>query len=319
MKPGGSYSGRVKLQRLWLLPMVVVAAIVALILPTAGSRGTAASPGSCNTQVGTQVVGGQTVQCKQYPFVVAILDLDYGDKPFWQQFCGGSLIDKTHVLTAAHCVTGQKKHHASLRVVVGRWKLDSNQGQTRRVKSVMVHPDYHGNGNDAAVLELNKPVNDDITPVRLAGQGDGNLEEPGQMLTVAGWGSKTAHIDGRKNNKAPEYAHRMRSVEVPVVDQNRCADQYARASGGSRIDETMICAGDTEKGGVDSCQGDSGGPLFDDTQNPPVQVGIVSWGNGCADKKYPGVYTRVSALSVADFVAKKTQDRNRPHGTSGRS
>jgi secreted trypsin-like serine protease len=69
-----------------------------------------------------------------------------------------------------------------------------------------------------------------------------------------------------------------------------------------KIEDEQICAG-LEEGGKDSCQGDSGGPLIAyDRKGCPYQIGIVSWGVGCAGKKDYGVYTRVShhAAWIAD-------------------
>ena len=58
----------------------------------------------------------------------------------------------------------------------------------------------------------------------------------------------------------------------------------------------MICAGDVTNGGIDSCQGDSGGPIFLYKNSKYIQVGVVSWGVGCADVGYPGVYADVASV-----------------------
>ena len=61
----------------------------------------------------------------------------------------------------------------------------------------------------------------------------------------------------------------------------------------------MMCAG-YDEGVLDACQGDSGGPMIwrGDENSPYTQIGIVSWGQGCARKGYPGVYTRCSFLTA---------------------
>lgn len=64
----------------------------------------------------------------------------------------------------------------------------------------------------------------------------------------------------------------------------------------------MICAGILDMGGKDSCQGDSGGPLIDPSTRK--QVGVVSWGKGCADARYPGIYSDVS--TALDWITEKT-------------
>ena len=65
----------------------------------------------------------------------------------------------------------------------------------------------------------------------------------------------------------------------------------------------MICAGYQGVGGKDACQGDSGGPLIGNSNGNPVLVGVVSWGKGCGEKQYPGVYTRVTP--ILDWIQEK--------------
>ena len=248
-----------------------------------------------------EIVGGDSVPPGRYPFQAAILDKRYGKKGFQRQFCGGSLIDAWHVLTAAHCVVHRDKSNpVNLRVIVGRTILNSRQGETREVAKIMVHPAYNGKSlrNDAAVLRLVEPV--DLAaypPITPANTEDERLETPGTNLTVTGWGSVRKHVAGKRKNKPPKYSHGLREVQVPVVADDQCVHDYGKKRGGKVSADVMICAGQT---GLDSCAGDSGGPLFAQTSEGYVQVGIVSWGSGCAAPQRPGVYTRVSA--VLDFI-----------------
>ena len=79
-------------------------------------------------------------------------------------------------------------------------------------------------------------------------------------------------------------------VRLNTMTNSECA----RIHGDHRISDNMICAGAT---GRDSCEGDSGGPLAVLGQDGSYrQIGVVSWGNGCAKPGYPGVYTRLSSL-----------------------
>ncbi|XP_069690324.1 trypsin-7-like [Periplaneta americana] len=87
----------------------------------------------------------------------------------------------------------------------------------------------------------------------------------------------------------------LQKVEVPIVEVSRCRSLYS-----DQLPEHQICAGYPEEGGKDSCQGDSGGPLVVGGR----QIGVVSWGYGCAEPRYPGVYTEVSAYR--SWIAKKT-------------
>jgi secreted trypsin-like serine protease len=108
------------------------------------------------------------------------------------------------------------------------------------------------------------------------------------MFTVLGWG---ATWEGGTSQ------HALRAGAVPFVDDHRCHRAY-EAAGYQFSKPDMICAGDFRRGGVDSCQGDSGGPLARrDESGRWVQVGVVSWGHGCARPGFPGVYTQLSAFA----------------------
>jgi secreted trypsin-like serine protease len=108
----------------------------------------------------------------KYSFVAALLNTSYGRAPFYQQFCGGSLIDQDSVLTAAHCVTGRRGIPVlprPLRITVGRTVLNSDQGQKSWVSRIFIHPRYNGDTvtYDAAVLKLSSSVSG-IAPIKLA-------------------------------------------------------------------------------------------------------------------------------------------------------
>lgn len=108
------------------------------------------------------------------------------------------------------------------------------------------------------------------------------------MLSVIGWGTTST--------RKLSYPNELREVNVPAVDDGTCRSSY----GASLDAATMVCAGAPN---IDSCYGDSGGPLFDN-KNPSarVQVGIVSWGKGCAKRKFPGVYSEVNNSSIRSWI-----------------
>jgi secreted trypsin-like serine protease len=266
---------------------------------------------------------------RKYSFVAALLNTNKGHKAFQQQFCGGSLIDRDSVLTAAHCVTGTRGFPVPprpLRITVGRTVLNSDQGQKRRVSRIFIHPRYNGDTvtYDAAVLKLSSSVSG-IAPIKLATSRQNYLERPGRNATVAGWGSTTARPACRPSFVSPEFPYRMRHAQVPIVSDSRADQLYqdiCRFIGPSYshyIPRLMVAAGGT---GKDACQGDSGGPLFvarapdgngdNDGKNGDgdngtsgakyTQIGITSFGPGCGTERYPGAYTEVNASPIARFI-----------------
>lgn len=186
------------------------------------------------------------------------------------------------LLTAAHC-------HQPGRFYLDTVWIDSItpfEGTPRRVINRALHPDYSSfSGNhDFMVLKLNSPVTD-VKPVPLASTP---LDDPvsGDQITVIGFGAKFEGDSG--------VSDQLQEVRLDFIPDTTCARQYRRA--GLSIDaESEFCTGVLSGGGgKDSCQGDSGGPVFLDG----VQVGVVSWGNGCARPGFSGVNARVSDASA---------------------
>ena len=240
-----------------------------------------------------RVVGGEPVPTGDYPFVASLGNVRYGTTAYGRHFCGASLIDSDSVLTAAHCAQGTPKR--LLRVTVGRTVLSGSGGQTRRVSRIDIHPRFTGrasNGYDAAVLTLNNPVGG-IPAIRLAGAPQDALEQPGRLATVAGWGN-TIEQPPRGDNGS-NYPDRMRAARVPIVSDARARDVYGR----SYLKALMIAAGNE---GKDTCSGDSGGPMFARQGDYRYQIGITSFGFGCAARGYPGVYTEVNARAIRTFI-----------------
>jgi len=202
------------------------------------------------------------------------LSLRLGDR----HVCGASILSATRGLTAAHCWSSRNDYS----VLAGSTTRTGDAGAVRAAVSRFTrHPQYNGStiDNDVAVLWFATalPLGPRIRPIRLPAQG--TPVPHGAIATVTGWGVT------REGFFSP-LADVLQVVSVPIVSNPQCNEAYR-----GRVLASMICAGVTQ-GGRDSCQGDSGGPLIVNG----AQVGIVSWGIGCARPNFPGVYTRVPAF-----------------------
>ena len=239
------------------------------------------------------IVGGTAVPNGKYPFMAALLDKRRPGDAFDELFCGGTLIDKDSVLTAAHCLVNPKPD--KLQVVIGRTALSQNRGQLRSVSRRFIHPRYSGNERaevyDAGVLKLRRPVKG-IKPIKLATAKQNNLEKPGHILRAAGWG-----VVKQRPGPFDIRPKRMHEVSVPVVSDSRAKRAY-QSQGPKYLPSLNVAAG---KKGKSPCFGDSGGPLFDSGSR--TQVGITSHGaGGCGTARYPAVYTEVNNPNIRNFI-----------------
>jgi hypothetical protein len=158
--------------------------------------------------------------------------------------------------------------------------------ETAQIETQMVHPDYSEETimNDVMVLKITSPS---LLPA-IALNNDSASPSVGEDVTVIGLGVTDVNTE--------TVADALNKVNVPIIAHDECAADFAVLIPEVTIDEdVMLCAG-VEEGGKDSCQGDSGGPLLELHDGQYVQVGITSFGNGCAEPNSPGVYTRVSGV-----------------------
>jgi secreted trypsin-like serine protease len=226
----------------------------------------------------TKIVGGVKADPSDNPFQVSLLNKSVAGN-FDAHFCGGTLIGPNTVVTAAHCsdfITA-----SDVQVLTGARRLDGSGGR-RNVTKVVVHPDWKSSTNDydVAVWRLETPVS---APFATLASSDGTV---GSTLLATGWGAL------QQGGSGPIDLYK---VGLPLVDPTDCND--ANSYNGA-ITDRMLCAGQSG-GGKDTCQGDSGGPLTSGS----VLIGITSWGRGCAQKNYFGVYARVSNASIRNFIA----------------
>ncbi|CAF3913298.1 unnamed protein product [Adineta steineri] len=216
-----------------------------------------------------------------------------------RHFCTGSILSPLHIITAAHCIGDDVTTFIeTTNVVVGINRLSESEDPHAHVRSIIKvfsHPGYDNitNVHDIAVLLLNEslPISNEMNTARIClprlETSDRNVTYPvnSASLVAIGW--------GLLKSDAPEIPSDQHLQQVTVasvsVDDPRCEEFISDT-------RFQFCAG-VDGGGKDTCQGDSGGPLmrFEPTQKRWVLAGITSFGLGCADPRYSGVYTRVSA------------------------
>lgn len=224
------------------------------------------------------IIGGQSAQPSEFPFVVNIW-LRKPREQFDEHLCGGSLIDKRWVLTAAHCVmedvseSEQRPYKPQeLVLFLGGVKVSGEDARLLKVKSVRPHPDFSWPHHDVALIELVAAV-EDVNPVELEKRSESELLRKHDRATVIGW--------GLYSETDQHYSDMLRFVELPILDLKTCqSDPYVRTRGWTLGSDTL-CA-KTQLNHTASCPGDSGGPLVVKEQEHYIQVGVVSWGSACS-------------------------------------
>jgi trypsin len=245
-----------------------------------------------------EIVGGTNASITTYPWQISF------QTSSGSHFCGGSVLNANWILTAQHCVHETAAYTvtapSTVRIAAGSSTLSgmSTSGQIRNITDILTYPGYTSAeyGKDVALLRLSSPLtlNSYVAPIALATPTDASSGyiDPGDMSTVTGWGTLSS------GGTSPDT---LQQVDVPIVSNSTASTAY-----GMTLSADQLAAGYMGTGGKDSCQGDSGGPLVVTKGTGKILAGVVSWGQGCADPNYPGMYARVSSFQswISGLIAK---------------
>ncbi|XP_004373466.1 brain-specific serine protease 4 [Trichechus manatus latirostris] len=252
-----------------------------------------------------RIVGGEDSADAEWPWVVSI-------QKNGTHHCAGSLLTSRWVVTAAHCFKGRLNKPSQFSVLLGVWQLDNPGLRSQKVGIAWVqpHPMYswkEGARADIALVRLERPIqfSERILPICLP---DNSVHfPPNTDCWIAGWGSIY-------NGVPLAHPRTLKKLKVPIIDTNVCSRLYWWGAGQGAITEDMLCAGYLE-GEKDACLGDSGGPLMCQVDGTWLLAGIISWGEGCAERNRPGVYISLTAhRSWVQRIVQRVQLRGHSQG-----
>ncbi|MEN9847686.1 MAG: hypothetical protein RL368_426 [Pseudomonadota bacterium] len=235
-----------------------------------------------------RIINGRAATPHQWEWMASLIDNNQVHITL-MNVCGASLIAADWLLTAAHCMEGESIY--SLSAWIGDVDLSSLIAERIVLKRIIVHPQYKNESdyippeNDIALIQLARPATQNILHLS-------NAYNPASFTdnsaVVLGWGTTSTYQSN--------YPLMLQQTTVPITSTALCNGIYVY---NGKITDSMVCAGFSQ-GGMDACQGDSGGPLVvqtaTDNGNVWQQIGIVSYGEGCAQPNRYGVYTRISSF-----------------------
>ncbi|XP_051012071.1 suppressor of tumorigenicity 14 protein [Acomys russatus] len=240
-----------------------------------------------------RVVGGTNADEGEWPWQVSLHALGQG------HLCGASLISPNWLVSAAHCFMDDRNFkysdHTMWTAFLGlldQSKRSASGVQEHKLKRIITHPSFNDFtfDYDIALLELEKPAEYSTVVRPICLPDTTHVFPAGKAIWVTGWGHTQEGGTG---------ALVLQKGEIRVINQTTCEDLMPQ-----QITPRMMCVGFLS-GGVDSCQGDSGGPLSSvEAEGRIFQAGVVSWGEGCAQRNKPGVYTRLPVLR--DWIKEQT-------------
>ncbi|XP_014440709.2 serine protease 44 isoform X2 [Tupaia chinensis] len=248
--------------------------------PFPGGPASRARPSGVCGQRFPKIVGGLPAPQRKWPWQVSLQAND-------EHICGGSLIARSWVLTAAHCIFGNLEYTVKMGDTILRDK--SSRAITVPVRDIVYPHDFAADSlsNDIALALLAFSVNYSslISPVCLP---ENLFEIPaGTNCWVTGWGRLS------EDDLAPSPIN-LQEAEQSIIRFEECNEVLKKKM--TKTDDVVkrgaVCGYNAR--GKDSCKGDSGGPLVCELNKTWIQVGIVSWGIGCGRRGYPAVYTEVS-------------------------
>lgn len=227
-----------------------------------------------------KIIGGKESTVGAYPWMGVLVFSDASDN-YNGHFCGASLIHPRYAITAAHCVEDLEPE--DLYLILGLHNLDDQEFDAFAIIDIIIHPNWdpYFSDSDIALLVLDRAAEGYESLPLVHSESD--LDDVGNLATAMGWGAT--------NSSQTAFPIELREVDLPILANSTV---NAAASYNGDITENMLSAG-YMSGGLDSCVGDSGGPLFvRDAAGAPYLAGIVSFGEGCAEPNFPGIYTRVA-------------------------